>query len=373
MSDRDIFSDDTGEVDVSVVPQEQLVQSPPPIPPPLEEDGITTLRDDEVNLLQWHQKGKKIIAVIGFYDSGKTFFVNRLRKALPDFDGWFCKQQAEDNPIIVTPDGIIQTEISKATGNHDGYIIADVAGESFAKGFRKQHGGGADKSLLDINPRYLSIFALADAFILLLPAKDLDKREIAEDYEVERKADNHDMIESFHNIVGMIKVAHDRIAVNGETPRSFMETGVTGEELQKAFFNHKVTCPRPVSVLYSLADVYERYVDDSYDEDPFLFTFSHIPKLAHAINHFFDFYRFDFLSAFYGQRDESNVPDYNLEHHGAVEAFYWIHEHLEMSSGLFGPWKRRFKGHLPTRTAIKWRRLLDPGFRSKWKRLKGSL
>ncbi len=366
MSERDIFGDDTGEVDI---PQAPIIENAPP-PLPLAEDALTTLRDDEVNLLQWHQQGKKIIAVIGFYDSGKTFFVNRLRKALPDYAGWFCKQQAEVEPIIVTPDGIIQTEISKAGGSNDGYIIADVAGESFAKGFRKQHGGGDEKNLLDINPRYLSIFALADAFILLMPAKDLDRREIAEDYEVERKQDNFDMIESFHNIVGMIKVAHDRIQLNGETPRHFMETGVPGEELQKAFFNHDITCPRPVSVLYSLADVYERFVDDGYDKDPFLFTFQHLPKLAHAINHFFDYYRFDFLSAFYGQPDQSNKPNYDLAHHGAVEAFYWVHEHLE-GTGPIGKLKRRLKGHLPTRTAIKWRRILDPGFGSKWKRLKG--
>ncbi len=365
MSERDIFGEDSGEVPFKAPP-----------PPPPEEPGApghdrtdakTHLRDEEVSLLQWHGEGKKIIAVIGFYDSGKTFYVNRLRKILPDHAGWFCKQKAQDNAISVTPDGILLTEITRAGRKHFGYIIADVAGESFAKAFKSQMGHANRKEPLDINPRYLSIFALADAFILLLPANDLGAGEDAD--FAERKQDNRDMIESFHNIVGMIKCAHDRITVQGETPRGFIEHGVTGEELSQAFFKHHNTCARPVSILFSQADVYRSHTDDHFDEDPFLFTFQHLPKLAHAINHFFDYYRFDFLSAFCGQ--EGNVPDYDLPHHGARESFYWIHDLLETRRGLWARWKHSWKGHLPTRTAIKWRRRMDPNFRDKWKELKG--
>ena len=319
-------------------------------------------------LYQRKKSGKKIIAIIGFSESGKTFYINRLRKDLPTYDKWFCTPTAKEK-IVLTTLGMFETLVTKAVkGRERGYVIMDVAGESFRRGFIGQNDMLESTQRLAVDPVYLAIIALADAYMLFIPSKDLDRlgeKNYSDQNGLQKL--NKAMIESFHNIIGLIKIAHRRITLRGEEPEQFIKRGVTGSELERVFGWHEHTTRKPLCILYSQADIYEKIsLDPDFDIDPFLFTFKNFPSLAYPINQFFDYYRFDFLSAFHGQQDPK-LPNYDLKSHGALEAFYWIHELLDAQTPFYGTAKRLWKGYLPTRKAIKLRRWFDRDFRREWK------
>ena len=331
-------------------------------PRPKKKGGVA--RSQLERLVAAKRDGQKIIAVIGFGNSGKTFYINRLRHNLPDYDRWHCQQDPQKT-IGLSPEGVYETHITKSGRFGASYLIADVSGESFLRGFKTQVENLSRSEKIPINDIYTAVIALADAFMLFIPAEDLEP-DYADDQA--RATENKRMIESFHRIISIIKLAQKR-AVDLDSIWDFLDDGITGEDINRAFMDHDQVTTKPLCILYTQADKLEEMTgDDSYDLDPFLETFKCRSNLANSINRFFEFYRFDFLSAFVGQ--EGMEPDYNLPCIGGLESFYWIHDYLRTQNGAVGKAIRFYKGYLPTRKAIFWRRIFDRNFRSQWKTLR---
>lgn len=313
----------------------------------------------EMQLLKWRNQGKKIIAVIGFYDSGKTFFVNRLRQILKDKRGWDCDPSPE-HVIDHTPDGVgyMKTDISDEAS----YVLLDIAGESFFKGFHINSHTGESSKRMKLNPKYLGILALADAFILVISANTLPLPFLTPESEedLEKQKSTHDFIYNFTRMIALIKNAERRFK-SGEKAEELLKNGVTGEQI-KAEIHNKTTSSKPLHVLYSMADIYlEKTGDDHFDEEPFLFSYKTFPALTSAIEGFFNFYRFDFLSAFPGQK--GTHPNYSSTPYGAWQAFMWIHNRLSLSTGRFSKLRNFLSGLVSTRQAMDLRCRIDPKFR----------
>ncbi len=319
---------------------------------------------DLEKLIEAKEGGRKIVAVIGFGLSGKSFYINRLRYELPKTGLWNCMPKHKTD-VKRSSSGIELTRAVTTRGKKHSYIITDVAGESFARGYH-----AVDKKLelqgkLDIDKACLTVIALADAYALFIPANDLHP-DVTDDQV--RKDLNKEMLDSFQTIVGLIKIANNR-RVDTESIRDFLVDGITENELLEAFDKIESTTQRPICILYSQADRYAKNenVEGNYDQDPFLFTFRHFRNLAFNIHYFFEYYRFDFLSAFYGQPDDSDIPNYDLKSYGSVEAFTWLHKVLSSQHSLSGMASRLWNGILPTRKAIALRCLLDKRFKQEWR------
>ncbi|MES1240845.1 MAG: zinc-ribbon domain-containing protein [Acidobacteriota bacterium] len=337
-------------------PQPTVIVEPsdevPPPKGPASDDG---LGPEELDALNAFAEGKRIVTVIGFPGSGKTFFVNRLRhdlsKAL-----WRCKP-APDPEIVQNPFGLQLTRLVplKSRVNKLNYLLVDLAGESFQKALEA---GFRTGQIASFSARsYLSAVAFASAYILVIPLEDLAG---VEDGREGREVDwARGLMDNFHSILGCIVTCANKLA-QGESPKALLDRGLSAAELKTAF-EGKLRCDRPICVLFSLADRFLGTLDPAdqevYDYDPVLYAAERIPKLFNPIWDAFSYFRFDYMSSFWGHGKSLKV-DYRQKSHGAIPAFLWIHDLLDR-----GRMSRLSRSRLSTRQAIQLRRLVDREFR----------
>jgi hypothetical protein len=325
-------------------------------------------------------ENEAIVTVIGFSESGKTFFVNRLRN---DLAGSWKRKPPPAEAIPVSPQGIelswfLPMDGKPQAGRNLCYLLLDCAGESFQQALRSQ---GSSEELKGQSVRaYLSALAFASAFILVIRAEDLlafstSDQTNASQGEIEHKRFIRNMLSDFDAIIHAILIAKKRLAK--QEAKEFLRQGISRDELQAAFKSSD-RCHQPIYIALSLADHLEALQGETYDGDPFLFALEKAPVLFKTIHRSFDNYRFDFLTAFHGHPDredlddtaewmEQNIrPDYHRKCYGAVEAFDWIHALVrEQRSGRRRP-QRLLLGDVTTRSVVELRRKLDPAFRKAW-------
>jgi hypothetical protein len=356
-------------------PERERRQTQEPSPAPAvrtRQPELEPLDADQLDVLSAYGKQRSIISVIGFGDSGKTFFVNRLRALMLD-RGWDCNPLPEDR-IERTARGIVLSNLvpvneARAGGRQDhSYLIVDCAGEYFKDAFENQRsarslGGVAFRS-------YLATLGLASAYILVLKAEDLvPASSTAGDPEAsEERKWLEAMLKTFYTILDGIVVARERLAK--QTAREFLNSAsLSKEELDEAAFRTRRRFRQPMTVIFSLADRLEGRdgVNAEYDLDPYRFAMQRANRLYQAIARTFDYYRFDFLSAFYkhdsqGPADKREV-DYGLRSYGTAEIFDWIRDLIHPGTPVLGAPLRLARGRLPTRHAVRLRALIDPDFR----------
>jgi hypothetical protein len=296
---------------------------------------------------------KSIVSVIGFSNSGKTFFVNRLRDLLSE-KGWHCTPASQDK-IDKSPEGI---ELSRFVPVNQGgrrdhsFLMVDCAGESFRQAFESQWKEGM---LERVNTRsYLTALGLASAYVLVIRAEDLVRQQSGGDLVP--------MLKTFYDILNGITVAKEKL--QQQSPKDFLAQGISKADLDAAANRTSRHYRQPIAVVFSLADRIEEMAGDngSYDSDPFLFARYRANKLFQAITNTFTYHRFDFLSAFY-KHDNSTQVDYSLPSYGTAAIFNWLTGLLSPSIPLLGGPLRVARGRIPTSSATFLRKLVDPEFR----------
>ncbi len=352
---------------------EQPQHLPPPLPTLHAPVAQSSPLSSEQEIVDAFAKGHHIVSVIGFADSGKTFFVNRLRHDLPGLLGWVAREEPEET-IALSPHGIELTHLyrdrqgikSAATSP---YLIVDLAGESFLRVLK----GGRFQNLAERGARdYLATIALSSAYILVISVEDLFP--IGDRSQAEKKYVSS-MISNFYTIISSIAIATQRLEIERQTPEEFLDRGITSDDISSAFASkRKRRCGRPITVVFSQADKLERDpghdAGPDYDKDPVLFALRRIRRLFNPIHATFDHYRFDFLSAFSGHPGGLD-PDYTNPSYGAAETLFWIHRLIEKPSRLLDRPRRLASGQLPTRIATGLRRRFDRDFRAAWSELSG--
>ncbi|CAM2008936.1 hypothetical protein [Acanthopleuribacter pedis] len=340
-----------------------------------EEDNYIHVSAEQI--INHHKDGFKIIAVIGYADSGKTFFIHRMRHAFNQRSEWQAEPGALYNKAIPfsSLEEVTETRVTTKDRSRK-YIILDISGENFRRAFGSL---GRDESFsidsqskstkINLSSVYLSLLGLADAYMLFMPALRIFSINDSELSDEGRK-EFQNSIRSFRSIIGLIKVAQSRVFISKEKPLDFIQKGINLLELERAFLNPDVTrCSRPIMVAYSKADVYRGYIGDAkFDVDPFYLAFSSplLKPLSYALYHFFDHFRFDFLSAFEGLEKDQSTPNYDLPCPGAIEVFSWIEGVLRSQQQSENYLKQWIHGRLKTRRVLDIRRHLDPRFRSIW-------
>jgi hypothetical protein len=304
-----------------------------------------------------YEKDKALVAVIGFGGGGKTFLINRLRDVLPR-GPWKCAPPPA-REIPLSPEGLELTRLVRTgRGRVPGFTLIDCAGESLVQALDGQR----ENASLDGTPArsYLAALALARGYILVIRAEDLL------DAGGPAAARLAPVMDGFYDIVHAIVVAKQRLRT--EAARTLLERGIPRAEIDAAFDSPRTRCAEPLAVVFSQADRLEQRGDsgDVYDLDPYLFAVRHAPKLWRAIERSFVHYRFDFLSAFYRHAAASpaeNIrPRYDLPSYGAEETFGWLARALD--PGPPWTWPLRWgRGQLPTRYAVRLRKLVEPAFR----------
>jgi hypothetical protein len=350
-------------VPVSTPPSTPTPGTPPPIPTPIPSPLSTpgtaagparqapveeaTLDRTHRQLVEAHQAHDRIVSVIGFSESGKTFLVNRLRHDLGDAGGWKSdpREQAE---IRVSPAGIELTRLVPRMRRLPrrrpyNYVVVDCAGESLRAALRQQDQSRTlqGESALP----YLAAVGLASAYVLVLRADDVSGQG-----ESETRARLEAMFADFHLFIAVIAEASARL--RRHRAETFLHDGMRAEALERAFSRNRTRVSRPMCVLFAQAD---RLRGDDYDLDPCAFARQRARRLWNAVTETFDHYRFDFLSAFHGHAGGFRA-DYTNPSHGAVEAFRWIHELLR--PGL----PPLLRGHVPTRHVDRLRLALDRSY-----------
>lgn len=317
-----------------------------------------------------------IVSVIGFGNSGKSFFVNRLRQDLPSGPWKVWPRAAEI--IDTTPEGIeltrlVPTDVRLSRGRNHGYVVVDCAGESFVQALEGQFKTGTLDGVLARS--YLAAISLASALILVIRTEDILEMSRAEQAKLsdadrsQREFVRKQIVNGFEDIINVLVVSRERLLK--EEPEAFLRHGLSREELAEAFKRNQNLCRQPLLVAFSQADrlgnVYRR--EDAYDADPFSFAMASAPTLVNAVHRTFKHYRFDFMSAFYGHNadgpDRRNA-DYELPSYGARDVFLWIHNLLQPR-----PWTQPFKlarRPIPTRHVVRLRRRLDSDFDGLWRK-----
>jgi hypothetical protein len=207
---------------------------------------------------------------------------------------------------------------------------------------------------------YLVAVGLASAYILLIRAEDLI---YCQSFEKRQEEWLLRLLSGIEDLITAITVAKDRLYT--QSPEEFLRNGISQSDLRDAF-SRPLRCSQPICILLSQADrLAERDQTDLYDKDPSVFVLKFAPTLFKAIHHTFDYYRFDFLSSFYGH-DGSARPDYRRPHYGAISNFLWIDSLLKPRPRGVGTVQRIVEGNAPTRFAMNLRRRFDPVFRDLW-------
>jgi hypothetical protein len=335
--------------------------------PSISTSSSATISADEIDAKNAFEKGKRIITVIGFANSGKSFFVNRLRNDLVQ-GPWRCAPGPQDK-IATSPEGLELTRLTpfkQRRGQFLNYVVVDLAGESFMKALDNRE--GQEIAGFSIHS-YLAAMAFASAYIFLIRFEDI--RGLVDGAASDESKKVRNLLANFHAILGCIAVSAERLRrsrfhpSSGETPEKFLTSGISKQELDDAF-DGRLRCDKPICVLFSQADrvvqaAKSEGFDDNYDCDPLMFAMQRTPGLYNPISDTFRNFRFDFLSAFEGHVSGPRV-NYRLPSHGALEAFLWIHGFLDYGHSFLGWPSRLMRGLMPTRQALRVRRWLDPKF-----------
>jgi hypothetical protein len=353
---------------VGAAPEAEIEPEPAPTPGSATGPAIVLPRAaaaqevglDELDAKTAFEKGKRIITIIGFANSGKSFFANRLRSDLQE-GGWRCEPGAEDN-IATTSLGLVLTKLTpprQRKGRPLNYVLVDLAGESFRDALERRFQEGRKIEGFSASS-YMAAMAFASAYVLLIRFEDV--RGILQGASGEYVPKVQNMLKNFHDILGCIAIGAERLR-RGESPGDLLEKGISKDELSDAF-DRELRCDKPICVLFSQADRVEGELGegrDDYDQDPLLFAMQKLPRLYNPISTTFRDFRFDFMSAFRGHNTGTRV-DYRLQSHGALEAFLWLHGLLNQGHYILD-WPRRLaRGSMPTRRAIEIRRWLDRDF-----------
>lgn len=351
---------------------------------PRERERKTTFPDDEEeehldpnHLDAITEYGKTpIVSVIGFGDSGKSFFVNRLRKELP----WKCSRHPAKK-IGRNPEGIeltrfVPRDVRMRGGRNHGYVVVDCAGESFVQALESQFTSGKLGGVLARS--YLTAMAFASAYILVIRAEDFlplsraQRDHLPAEARVQREFIEDKIVAGFDEFINTVVVSQERL--RSESPETLLRKGLSRPELENAFKRNHNPCRQPLCVVFSQADRLEKVhgQDDSYDADPFVYALRRASTLVNAVHSNFHYYRFDYLSAFYGhdadaRGDDRVRPDYDLPSYGAKEAFLWLHNLLTPRPWLFRP-SRIARGEVPTRHLVTLRRKMDSAFDQEWRK-----
>jgi len=346
---------------------------PPPASPlgdddPLDSTGSFSaegldLDPNHLAAVTHHGKGRPIVSVIGFPGSGKTFLVNRWRHELMHRGDWQSYPPPEPR-VPLSPEGLILTHLVPADQRRNrGYVVVDCAGESFDLAFERQHEnreleGSAVRS-------YLTALGLARAYVLVLEADDLIP---GPHHDATKRGTVEAMMMAFHDILGGILVAKERL--REQSPEELLQQGISRRELDDAFEERR-RFSTPICVAFAQSDRLAGLRRDGvaipgFDDDPYLFARRHARFLYNAVSRRFEHYRFDFISAFpgYEANDPANpAPDYHLPSYGTAALFDWVDRLLKPRLPVVGAFTRIAAGGVPTRHAVRLRRLLEPAFR----------
>ncbi|MDP9120096.1 MAG: hypothetical protein M3O15_01815 [Acidobacteriota bacterium] len=342
---------------------------PPLEPPPAPDDS--DLDPDKLDVASAYGK-RSIISVIGFSESGKSFFVNRLLDLMLE-RAWDCRPAPKDQ-IPTSSEGLqishlVPVNEGRASGRLDhSYLLVDCAGESFQQAFDSQW---QDGMLAGTKTRsYLTALGLASAYILVLRAEDLLVTAEGDGPPSPGRPSGdylNRMLNTFYQILDGIIVAKERL--RSQSPEEFLRQGISKQELDAAALRTRRHFRQPLAIVFSLADRLEDLpgADDAYDLDPYLFALPRAGKLFKAVTKTFDYHRFDFLSSFYqhdakGPADKTRV-NYRLPSYGAAEIFDWVRELIHPTIPVLGTTLRMARGRVPTRHAVMLRKLVDGGFR----------
>jgi hypothetical protein len=369
------------EPEVGAAPKADVEPEPEPEPSPVSASPATMpspasgsppppsalkIQPYEIDAKNAFEKGKRIITVIGFANSGKSFFVNRLRNDLQE-GRWRCDPGAEDE-IATSPLGLELTKLTppkRRKGRPLNYVLVDLAGESFKEALGRGFQEGKKIEGFSVHS-YLEAMTFASAYVLLIRFEDV--RGILQGTSGGDVQKVQNLLKNFHDILGCIVVGAERL--RRESPEDLLRKGISKDELSDAF-DRELRCDKPICVLFSQADRVESELGegrDDYDQDPLLFAMQKLPRLYNPIAATFRDFRFDFLSAFQEHNTGTRV-DYRLPSHGALEAFLWLHGLLDHGHSILD-WPRRLaRGSMPTRRAIEIRRWLDGDFRTSLRKI----
>ncbi len=291
-------------------------------------------------------ESRRIVTVIGFGASGKTFLINRLREALPRAGRWTTHPRKQET-IEITPEGLWLTEVNPARrGAGSPYVLVDCAGESFQRAFDEQ---STRASLSGIGVRsYLTALACASAYVFVIEAEHLAQGAGGTAAERAKVAA---LSESFYDIIDAIRIAKAGLARLG--PKGFLAEGISKDELRRVRAQPGPRLAEPLFVALSQADRLETL--DPLD-DPLSFGLAGAPVLGSAIENRFARYRFDFISSFFGHEGLDGRVDYGLPHYGVVEMFDWLDRQLDARRR---GWRSRLAGDLDTSWPLWLRRRVD--------------
>jgi hypothetical protein len=342
-----------------------------------EEERRAAYETWEEKVFEVHDQGYRIITLIGFSNAGKTFLAHRLRFELAD--DW----NVLPPPADVIPGTGMTIELTRLTSREATprrRVLADCDGEAY-----KRIGEAAVQNR-DINMterRSVVIAALASAYILVLPAAEL----------IDRKAYKGTgfLTQRFGAIVQLI-MALQRIAGQAGGAREALQQGLKLDAVAEAL-QHEYRCEQPIHVLFAQAD--KLPAQQKYADDPHMFALTYAKTLYRTIESNFTNFRFDFVCAFDGHTEATELiekikqldlqlekakldppdsanqsaeeiaearqdlfdrayeVDYDLPCYGTVAAFDWIDRMLEAS-----PRARR-----RTTAAMKIRRRYDSLFK----------
>lgn len=335
-----------------------IVLPPPPleVPAAAPEPAAGAGEDDEgldpnhLETFTAHGESRRIVTVIGFGASGKTFLINRLRDALPRGGRWTTHPRKQET-IEITPEGLWLTEVNPARrGAGSPYVLVDCAGESFQRAF-DEHSTRASLSGIGVRS-YLTALACASAYVFVIEAEHLAQ---AAGGTAAERAKAAALSESFYDVIDAIRLAKAGLARLGA--KAFLAEGLARDELRKIRALPGPRLPEPLFVALSQADRLERI--EPLD-DPLPFALAGASVLAAAVENRFARYRFDFVSSFFGHEGLDGRVDYGLPHYGVVEMFDWIDRQLE---GRRGGFRARLAGDLDTSWPLWLRRRVDPAAR----------
>ena len=332
--------------------------APSAAPEPADEEG-EALDPNHLETFTAYGESRRIVTVIGFGASGKTFLINRLRDALPQGGRWTTHPRKQET-IEITPEGLWLTEVNPARrGAGSPYVLVDCAGESFQRAFDEQ---STRASLSGIGVRsYLTALACASAYVFVIEAEHLAQ---AAGGTAAERAKVAALSESFYDIIDAIRLAKAGLAQLG--PKGFLAEGISKAELRNVRARPGQRLIEPLFVALSQAD---RLDATEPLDDPLSFGLAGVPVLAAAIENRFARFRFDFISSFFGHEGLDGRVDYERPHYGVVEMFDWLDRQLDARRD---GWSARLAGDLDTSWPLWLRRRVDAAARPFSPALKGA-
>lgn len=408
------------------------VPPPPPPPAPIRlggpDPGPRATADapegpseiDEEDLLEIEESGLFTIGIIGFATSGKTFFINRLKKFFRQEGGYDPKPPPPPDEGIVEGTINIETHrffVLETDAEREGragsprfrrdrepFYMIDIPGDKFRNAVEKDLAGEEADTLINV-------LRLSHALIVVLPADDLllpkleneerfefrrIEREIAalkaqgeglsiEDrrklsrlehkrQRLDKRVDQEKHLEGLLDNIALISaIASELRDEHGEiiTRQRYREmsdleraTAYTGRLRGPAPFTYialakadRLISPKQ---LRRVRTAFPNVSDpDLIDLDPGNVVRLHRPKIHQRIVQAFAWHKFDFVTCFEGQPVDEKRIHYWLPHHGVEAVVEWIH------------WARIYSRKSGRRDTGEKRRL--ERFRAWWDRMEGRI